>query len=266
MTMDGGAHSDAAITNPANPAARVTITATWNGVRHWLNAANLFEQGKLFAQVMTGFELLALKKACGVMPGNNQHTARFSQIGKSSSAGSSAANDWEIILQQEAGMGQSTAYRYMEMARAAAPRLKKLPALNSFDPFTQPMSQLPAPQREAMETAVRKLTDGKTQTDFFEDLYKTGGRGPGREPGCDNGRTKLSLSEAAALRRTQADADWRALARMLAAYRDKFVLLADDDIIAQTAALEQALNPRKAWLKQPLNQRQPRAIEEFFAK
>ena len=33
----------------------VVIAGTWDGARHWLNTAKMFEQGKLFAQVMAGF-------------------------------------------------------------------------------------------------------------------------------------------------------------------------------------------------------------------
>jgi hypothetical protein len=171
----------------------VAITGTWDGVRHWLNAAKLFEQGKLFSQVMTGFELLALRKSHGIVNGSKAH---LSQDGK--------GQDWETILEKEAGLSQSTAYRYMDMAKAAMPRLKKLPALKNFDPFTQPMSQLEKPQQEAMATAVKKLTDGKSQADFFEGLYKTGGGNPDAKGGKTR---KLTAEEQAEELLKQALAD-----------------------------------------------------------
>lgn len=231
----------------------VAVTGTWDGVRHWLNAGKLFEQGKLFSQVMVGFELLALQKARGIENGSKAH---LSHDGK--------GQDWETILQNEAGLAQSTAYRYMDMAKLAAPRLKKLPALKDFNPFEVPLAKLAEPQREALTSAVKKLTDGKSQADFFEELYKQAGKATGREPGCDNSRDKLSLSQEAELRRTKAAADWAALAKLAAAYQDKFVLLTDADVEAQMATLEQALIARKAWLKQPVNHRQPRLIAEMF--
>lgn len=232
----------------------VAITATWDGVRHWLNAAKMFEQGKLFSQVMTGFELLALKKAHGVAHGNNQHEGRTSQIGKST-------DDWETILQTEAGLAQSTAYRYMDMAKAAAPRLKKLPALKNFDPTTTAISEMGRITRSELETAVKKLTDGKSQTDFFNELYKqpSGNANPTSAP-----HKKLTLSEEAAAHQEMARVQWAAIDKQLGVYRDKFTVLTDSDGEAQIAILEQALNARRAWLKQPANNRQPKAIEAMF--
>ena len=232
-------------------------TGTWDGVRHWINAAKMFEQGKLFSQVMTGFELLALQKAHNIHNGGVHGS--LSHDGK-------VKEDWETILQKEAGLAQSTAYRYMDMAKAAAPRLKKLPALKNFDPFTTSMATLAEPQREALATAVKKLTDGKSQADFFEELYK--GTGGSANPNPEGGRThkKLSLSEEAALRQECALLDWKAICKILAAYSDKFLVLTDPDVEAQIATLEQALNARKAWLKQPANNRDPRLITEMLER
>jgi len=237
--------------------SNVVITATWDGVRHWQNAAKLFEQGKLFSQVMIGFELLALKKANGVKNGNNQHDWRVSQNGK-------PTDDWETILQKEAGLAQSTAYRYMDMAKAAAPRLKKLPALKNFDPFATSLAKLGEPQREALTSAVKKLTDGKSQADFFNELYKTGGAGTGREAGCENTKKKLSLAEEVALRKQCAVLDWNALALSFSAYTDKFLLLTDHEVEAQIAILDLQLTARKAWLKQAVSHRQPAVISDLF--
>ena len=236
----------------------VTVTATWDGVRHWQHAAKMFEQGKLFSQVMIGFELLALKKANGVAHGNNQHEGRTSQVGKSS-------DDWETILQEEAGLAQSTAYRYMDMAKAAAPRLKKLPALKNFDPFATSLADMGKITRSELETAVKKLTDGKSQADFFNELYKQGGAGTGREAGCENNKKKLTLAEELALRKQCAGLDWNALALGFAAYKDKFLLLTDHEVEAQIAILDLQLTARKAWLKQPANNRQPAVISDLFA-
>ena len=261
---------------PATKPGAVTVTGTWDGVRHWLDTARMFEQGKLFAQVMTGFELMELQKTNGIQNGNNQHQGRVSQNGK-------PTPDWETILKKEAGLAQSTAYRFMSMAKAAAPRLKKLPSLKDFDPMAKPLSTLSAPQREAMATAVKKLTDGKTQAEFGEalGLWKkppgagVTGRKPAApettedgnadEPATDEPKKKLTLSEETALRREQAELDWHGIARGLAAYKDKFLLLPDADITAQIATLEQALNARKTWLKDPGAKRDAKAVTDIFA-
>ena len=232
----------------------VTVTATWDGVRHWQHAAKMFEQGKLFSQVMIGFELLALHKANGISQGKRSD---LSHVGTS--------EDWDSILEEEAGLSRSTAYRYMDMAKAAAPRLKKLPALKNFDPFATSLAKLGEPQRAALTSAVKKLTDGKSQADFFNELYKQGGAGTGREAGCENNKKKLTLAEELALRKQCAGLDWNALALGFAAYKDKFLLLTDHEVEAQIAILDLQLTARKAWLKQPANNRQPAVISDLFA-
>jgi hypothetical protein len=235
--------------------AAVEITATWDGVRHWLNAAKLFEQGKLFSQVMTGFELLALKKATGIQHGGD----------RSSSHDGNLKDDWETILQKESGLTQSTAYRYMDMAKAAAPRLKKLPALKNFDPSTTAIAQLGKITRSELETAVKKITDGKTQQEFGEQLglWKKKQSAPGTTPASGE-KKKLTLSEEASARQEQARLDWNGIAMTFTAYTDKFLLLTDFEVEAQIAVLELQLTARKAWLKQPGNKRDPKAIAEMF--
>jgi hypothetical protein len=243
---------------PGSPAA----IGTWDGARKWITAATRFEQCKLFCQVMLGFELMALRKTHGIEPGGDRKSASFKA---NSHDGNLIA--WEDVLVRETGLAQSTAYRFMDMAKAAAPRLKKLAALKDFVPGAQPIAALPAPQQEALETAVKKLTDGHTQKEFGESLglwKKPQGSGAtGRKPG-EGGRKKLSLSEQAELLKLQAIEDWKALEKSHTAYRHKFTVLTDLEVTAQIAALEKALTARKTWLKQPLNARDPKAIEALF--
>ena len=124
------------------------------------------------------------------------------------------------------------------------------------------LATLAAPQREALTSAVKKLTDGKSQADFFEELYK-GASGNGTP--VSGPHKNLSISEEAALRKQQALKQWSAIEKLLAAYRDKFLCgLTDADVEAQMASLERALSARKAWLKQPASKRVPAAISEMF--
>jgi len=254
----------------------VVIAGTWDGARHWLDTAKMFEQGKLFAQVMAGFELLALQKAAGVKHGGD----------RSSSQNGNLKPDFETILKKETGLSQSTAYRFMSMAKAAAPRLKKLPALRGFDPTANALASLTAPQAAAMATAVRKLTDGKTQQEFGEQLglwKKPQGSGATGRPlltasgpqGEDDqeGDTepveegkKLTLAQEAELRKQQAAQNWAALDKGLTAYADKFILLPDTDVEAQIAGLEQALKARREWLKNPVGKRDAKAVADLFKR
>ena len=68
-----------------------------------------------------------------------------------------------------------------------------------------------------------------------------------------------------ALRKQCAGLDWNALALGFAAYKDKFLLLTDHEVEAQIAILDLQLTARKAWLKQPANNRQPAVISDLFA-
>ncbi len=240
--------------DPSESKSPVVITSTWEGVRHWLNAAKMFEQGKLFSQVMTGFELLALQKANNIKPGNPQ----LSQNGK-------IGDDWETILQKEAGLSRSTAYRYMDMAKAAAPRLKKLPALKNFDPFSQPMSLLGEPQRAAMETAVKKLTDGKTQSNFFDELYKQ----PSGNANPKDGGTRKTLTTAeqaaAAVKIALENSGWMGQA-VTASNKDFFLTAADNDleVDAQISVLEFALKLRTKYRNTPKAKREA-VVAEILA-
>jgi len=270
QTEQSSTENMAAVSQPPLRESPVLVKGTWDGVRRWLNAAKMFEQRKLFSQVMVGFELLALHKAHGVENGKKTVVVphNLSQSGKGDAntdiGGLSVADSWEAICERETGISRNTGYRYMDMAKVATPRLKLFPALKNFDPFKESLQSLKPAVQEALQTAVKKLTDGKTQGEFFDELYKQGGKGAGRDPGCDGTKKKLTLSEEAALRQEQARLDWQACWKALTAYGDKFVLLTDEDAMAQVATLEQVLNARQAWLKQPLNERNPKAIAEML--
>jgi hypothetical protein len=243
----------------------LAVAGTWEAARHWIHGAATAEKLKVFCQVMCGFELKALKKAHGVFNGANQHQGRVSHDGKPTSESESVEESWQRILGRETGLSPSSAYRFEDMAAAALPRLRKIPALKDFDPSAQSISALPAPTVEALSKAVHKLTDGQTQKEFGESLglWKTPGAGAGRKPG-DGGRRKLSLSEQAEARKELATAHWQSAEHALYSEPAGFVLLSDMDIEIQIGRLDRASAARKAWLKQPLNRRDAKAIEAMF--
>jgi len=238
----------------------ILIRGDLEGAKQWLDRAAMMERGKLFCQVMAGFEIAVLWKQAGIKNGGDHCSAdakAVSQNGKVLSR--------EDIL-EALKLSNTQAYRIMEMSVACATRLRKLPALKGFDPST-PITALPPTQQDALATAVQKLTDGHTQREFGESigLWKKpqGSGATGRKPG-EGGRKKLSLSEQAELLKLQAAEDWKALEKGHTAYRHKFCALTDLNVTAQIAVLERALTARKAWLKQPLNARDPKAIEALF--
>lgn len=223
--------------------ATVIITATWDGVRHWINAAKMFEQGKLFSQVMTGFELLALHKANGISQG--KRTDLSTNLPHD-------AGSWSEIVKKEAGISDDTARRYMDMAKAAAPRLKKLPALKNFDPFTNNIAQLPEPQREALSSAVKKLTDGKSQADFFNELYKQPSGNPNPKDGGDRTPKTTAQQAEAAYNIAMENSGWMGKA-VTASNKDFFLTAKESDleVDAQIDVIEFALKIRKKYRNTP---------------
>lgn len=233
----------------------VEVKGTWDSARQWHGAAGMFEQCKLYCQVMLGFELIALHKAMDVKRGGDQTGANRQDGGLL----------WGQMLEKEIALPETSARRFMDMAKASATRLKKLPLLHGFDPAATPIAQLSAPQKDALQTGVRKLTDGQTQKEFAEQL------GLWKVPQGQNGgnpnpvpRRKLTIEEEAALLKQAAAEDWKAIAAQLDAYREKFVVMSDEDVAVQTAILEEALTARKTWLRQPLKARDPKPIAALF--
>ncbi|MCW5560096.1 MAG: hypothetical protein KIT22_19945 [Verrucomicrobiae bacterium] len=244
---------------PKIPKLPVSVTGTWDGARRWRDAAVAMERGKLFCQVMLGFELLCLREAHS-QPGTRTDLETSGQTGR---------RLFGEIVEKELGVADRTARRLMEMAEAAKPRLKKLPGLRDFDPTVKPVAELPAPQQQALESAVKKLTDGTTQVEFMRDLgiakLPQGAAAAGRAKG-EGGRKKLSPSEEVEILQSLAREDWRAIEdRLLGTYREKFTLLSDPEVTAQIAALERALEARKAWLKTKPEARDAQEIAARFA-
>lgn len=231
------------------------ITGTWDGARKWRDGAKMMEQGKLFCQVMLGLELITLRAALPNESGKRSDLTS-SQLG----------TRWEELLDKELELSRSSAYRMMEMAEEAKKRLKKLPELKDFDPTTTAFAELPEKQAEALTSAVKKLTDGSTQTEFMREmgLAKNPGAGAGRKAG-DGGNAPKSIGTQADIAKALAADDWRHLDGLLLTYRAKFTLLDDMAVTAQVAALEQALNARKQWLNTAAEKRDAKAADEAFA-
>jgi hypothetical protein len=78
------------------------------------------------------------------------------------------------------------------------------------------------------------------------------------------GRRPLSISEQADILKEQAANDWEEIEVRLGNYADKFTMLTDMDAEIQIGILDRALKARSAWLKQPRNNRDPKAIQEMF--
>lgn len=142
--------------------AEKQIEAHWHRAAQWTQAVKLYEISRLAAQVMAGFELLAVHEHYEKKQG--RRTDRTSFQGET--------KFWEDVVDECLGISRATAWRWMEMAKAARPRLKKLGA--GFGEIVELMLTNPtAVQPDQLETvkgAVAKLTDGYTQLEFMEEL------------------------------------------------------------------------------------------------
>lgn len=253
--------------------------ATWDTVKYWADLAAKFQHASVAAQVMAGFGLLELRKEFGTNPGKrtdlaarcdttSPHDAERLDQGISNSSSENDSLNWPARVEKFAGISDDTARRWMLMASGIKARWKKLaPQARLKELMTVPPSQWNEADTKLVTDSLHKVADGSTQIDFMRELglAKEKSGGPGREPGCDGIKKKLTLSEEAALRQELAAKNWHGIDQGLAAYKDKFTCLTDADVTAQVARLEQALTARKDWLKQPLDARDPLAIERMFA-
>jgi hypothetical protein len=132
----------------------------WRRAREYVRGASMAAKMTVAFQVLTGFELIALKKDSGVQRGGDRR-----------SNPKDSGLKWEDLVKSELGIGDDTARTWMKMAEAIRPRLKKLGG--SFEAL--PMLELPPAQwndeqRATLATVVKKATDGKTQLDFLTEL------------------------------------------------------------------------------------------------
>lgn len=230
----------------------VAVAGTWDAARRWRDGATTMERGKLYCQVRLGLELMALKETLGVNHGGQPGVrGSTSQIGKSIK---SEAETWVDLLEARLGLSHSTAYRLMAMAEAAMPRLRKVPELADYDPTASAPSSQTEAVATALDTTVRKLTDGHTQASFFEELglskIPKGAKG-GRRPG-DGGRPPSAGPDAElAAMREDARLNIESIATNLSTLRSKFILLDDLDVTAFQGALERHLKAVRLWLSKP---------------
>jgi hypothetical protein len=133
----------------------------WAEAKKWVDAAGMFERGKLASQVMAGFALIEIRKGWRCSGHRNDLT----------SAQNEPRLGWQEQVKEKLGIGKETARRWIEMAEVAKPRLKKLGGADSFKRLLElPPSAWNAAQRESLAKAVHKITDGKTQVQYMLDL------------------------------------------------------------------------------------------------
>lgn len=240
--------------------------ATWDHVKYWADTAAKLSHASIAAQVMAGFALLELHKKHNVKAGQpKKELPNHSEIlSDASDQPDTSDKKWPDLVKDNAGVSEDTARNWMKMADGIKAKWKKLaPQEKLRELMSVPVGEWNDKQVAAVQTAVQKATDGMTQTEFLRELG-IAKKAPGNPNAKGGEKKKLTMSEEAELRKRQATEDWAAIYRMASVYRDKFVLLPDADVEAQIATLEEALNARKAWLKNPVGKRDPKAIADML--
>jgi hypothetical protein len=135
------------------------VAPSWDRAREILSGIRLALRLSIAGQVMLGMELHELKRSLGFVHGGNRR--------------SEGAPDktWEAWVRDELNLSRDTADRMIAMSEAARLKLRKLggePALLGI--LDTPPAALDAVQRQTLQAAVDKITDGETQRGLLEEL------------------------------------------------------------------------------------------------
>jgi len=152
------------------------IAEQWAKARRYVEAATLFQRASLAAQIMAGFVLLDLFKGFRETRGGDHKSSRYlveNQKFHSETFDfhppvtvSEKRELWEEAVKRELAISKVTAWRWMEMARAAKSRLTKgdidLAAILEKNP-----GAITPAEQELLKRAVHKISDARTQMEFL---------------------------------------------------------------------------------------------------
>lgn len=242
--------------------------ASWDNVRQFVDAAKKFARCQLACQVMAGFQLNELHKRHFVLSGRRLSSRIVREESHNQQIGNALAKpeSWSSIVQAEAGISEDTASRWMKMAEAVRPRLKKLGSPDLREIIELPVSQITPEQNEILEKAVHKVTDGYTQIDFLEWLgIAKKPQGSGAIGGYKGRRPEPTIEEQIALARQAALDDWAKISEAITyGYATRFNVLEDWQIDQQIADLEHAIKTRRKWLALTRRERDGREFAEQY--
>jgi hypothetical protein len=238
--------------------APVAVLGTWDSARTWLDRMRAFELGKICCQIMLGFELLEIQRKQGPQPGKRSDLLDNSANSASAATSSRVWRRWQNVIEEELHIPQSSGYVAMAMARAAAPRIRRAEGLGGFDLTERPISELPAVKQKLLLAVVRKISDVKSQAEFFQrmGIYKgLGGKNGGRKPG-DGGRPAgpATLEQVRAARLARFREDLPKACKVLATIGTAFLLAEDADAAACQgfiALLDRQSSAMKSWFNSP---------------
>jgi hypothetical protein len=164
--------------------------------RKYADAAAKFEKCKVACQVMAGFHLIELQTALRLGQGQYSRSKPNDSVlieGHKPNDSVYGHKSWAEFVKSEVGISDDTARNWMNMARAAAPRIRKETGFKEL-PLLNP-SEMTAEQEKSVDAVVHKLADGKSQMDFMMELglakkpQGSGAKG-GHKPAADPNKPK----------------------------------------------------------------------------
>lgn len=247
---------------------QITVTGSVDRVRQYHGAAEQLGRAAVAMQVMAGFELAELRKLSpyrqgGRRGGKGPNSATLDQYRQD--AGFDNWMTWEEFLAHGVGLSERTAGRYMAMAEAIRPRLKNLDGFGDLirEILEKPVSALTVEQTGLLTKAVNRIADGRTQLDFLEELGLLKKPGNPSLGGATAGGGRKALSADRIVEASRED--WGVAERQLRGIGATFTVLADADIEAQIAYLDQLATARRRWIKTPAAKRNDALVDEIAA-
>ena len=270
------------VTVPAVRAATsgaVGLAGSVDRLRQYATASDRFARASLAMQVMAGIELSEIKRQSPYTrggkrtPKSNPHDAGLTKNANESASLVKIAQGsdpfagfatWDAFLADNLGISADTAGRWIAMAEAARPRLKRLDGWGSLvrDLMERPIATLEPSEIDVLAKAVAKITDGRTQLDFLQELgivKRPGNPSLGGNTGGRAGSGTGVIDDEAIARAAQED--WATIHRGIAGGAMSFTVLPDHEIESQIDWLSRALRVRREWIASPAADRTPATID-----
>jgi hypothetical protein len=233
----------------------------WEKARGYAEAGRRFAKASLVCQVMCGMVLSELHKVYEVRPGKAPTKPLSRERGC-----------WSDVVAERVGISETTAWRWMEMGRAVKSKWKKLPDGDRLKALMDlPVAAWTQGDCNLIDSAVHKVTDGRTQLEFLQELglaKKPGNPNLGGDTsefrgGEERGAGGDPEAELETVRMT-ARADWVTVMTTFGGMHTLWMTLSDPEVSGQISVLEKQLAVRRAWLAMPQGKRNAAQIEEML--
>jgi hypothetical protein len=247
-------------------------------LKAFADASNRFARASLAMQVMAGIQLSEIRRLSPYTRGgmrsrkSNPHDAGLIENAHDSAVlvKTAGENDpfagfatWEAFLGGCIGISADTAGRWMAMAEAARPRLKRIDGWGDLirDLMERPIASLEPSEIDVLAKAVAKITDGRTQLDFLQELGIVKKPSNPSLGGNTGGRPASSGVLEGSVLIKAATEDWAQAHRALIGGQCGFTVLSDAEIEAQLDTLTRAIRVRREWLATPANKRNQSLVD-----